>query len=487
MLKKAHDLNLIEEVRIGKAKVSLKHLQFADDILLFVPKNTLCIINYFRILDIFALMSGLAINYNKSAFICWKSDDFTWVNEIANGVGCIHARPPFTYLGFPLGSNFSNFDAWKPVIRKIENRLASWKVRLLSKAGRLTLIKSVLNSLPVYFMSLFKMPKTVAAKIVKLQRRFFWGGPSGESTSCHPVKWSDIELPKEMEGLGVGNILHKNLILLFKWWWRFSESDSSLWKRIIKSFHDINGDNASMDNFRKVRTGTWSCLMGNDSDTVKVRAIIEEGMRLRVGENSSIRFWHDRWCESGVLKCIFPRLFAISIQKYSKISQMGEWNGNSWVWSLQWRRLLFDWEIEDMRFLEQTIQQNEPRRNTQHGILWHSTEVASYPTKCIYAKFNDSLGSSLPNSIAPIVWKKFIPPRAKLTIWLADKEKLKTGDFLVEKGIISQQNAWCPFCRNENRIKLSFTFCLQICLERVDGSSKMVGPFSSFPYAVLKV
>ena len=177
MLKKAHDLNLIEEVRIGKAKVSLKHLQFADDILLFVPKNTLCIINYFRILDIFALMSGLAINYNKSAFICWKSDDFTWVNEIANGVGCIHACPPFTYLGFPLGSNFSNFDAWKPVIRKIENRLASWKVRLLSKAGRLTLIKSVLNSLPVYFMSLFKMPKTVAAKIVKLQRRFFWGGP----------------------------------------------------------------------------------------------------------------------------------------------------------------------------------------------------------------------------------------------------------------------------------------------------------------------
>ena len=38
LLKKAHDLNLIEEVRIGKAKVSLKHLQFADDILLFAPK-----------------------------------------------------------------------------------------------------------------------------------------------------------------------------------------------------------------------------------------------------------------------------------------------------------------------------------------------------------------------------------------------------------------------------------------------------------------
>ncbi|XP_057532933.1 uncharacterized protein LOC130810825 [Amaranthus tricolor] len=113
---------LRQDVRIGKAKVSLKHVQFADDILLFAPKNTLCIINYFRILDIFALMSGLAINYNKSAIISWKLEDYSWVNEIANGVGCIHARPPFTYLGFPLSSNFNKFDAWKPVISKIENR-----------------------------------------------------------------------------------------------------------------------------------------------------------------------------------------------------------------------------------------------------------------------------------------------------------------------------------------------------------------------------
>ena len=386
-------------------------------------------------------MSGLAINYSKSAFVSWKWDDYSWVNEMANAVGCIHARPPFTYLGFPLGSNFSKSDAWKPVISKIKNRLASWKVRLLSKAGRLVLIKSVLNSLPVYFMSLFKMPKTVAAKIVKLQRRFFWGGTSGESKCCHPVKWSDIELPKEMGGLGVGKILHKNLILLFKWWWRFSESDSTLWKRIIKSVHDINGDYASMDNFRKVKTGIWSSLMENDSDTVKVKAILEDGLCLRVGDNSSIKFWHDRWCESRVLKGIFPRLFSISLQKNSQISHMGEWFGNSWVWNLQWLRLLYDWEIEDLRGMEHMIQLNEPKRDTEDRVLWHSTEVASYPTKCIYAKFNDSPGSSLPNSIAPIIWKNFIPPRAKLTIWLANQKKLKTGDFLVEKGIISQQNA----------------------------------------------
>ena len=55
------------------------------------------------------------------------------------------------------------------------------------------------------------------------------------------VKWSDIQLPREMGGLGVGNIMHKNLVLLFKWWWRFFESDNTLWKRILQSVHDIKG------------------------------------------------------------------------------------------------------------------------------------------------------------------------------------------------------------------------------------------------------
>ena len=86
-----------------------------------------------------------------------------------------------------------------------------------------------------------------------------------------------------MGGLGVGNILHKNLILLFKWWWRFSETDNALWKRIIQSVHGINGVKASTDTFREVKSGTWSYLMSNEEDTTRVRSIIEDGMLLRVG------------------------------------------------------------------------------------------------------------------------------------------------------------------------------------------------------------
>ena len=259
--------------------------------------------------------------------------------------------PSFTYLGFPLGAHMNTCSAWKPVVKNIENRLASWKVRVLSRAGRLTLMKSVLNSLPVYYMSMFKMPKAIASKIVKLQRRFFWGGSTGENMGCPMVKWSDIELPREMGGIWVGNIMHKNLILLFKWWWRFSESGNTLWKRILQSVHDISRAKASSETFRKVKDGTWSFLLRNDSDTSRIRSIIEEGMIICVGNENSVRFRHDRWCEAGILKSLFPRLFALSLQKNLLISQMGEWIEDSWAWNIRWRRGLYEWENNEMHRL----------------------------------------------------------------------------------------------------------------------------------------
>ena len=298
-------------------------------------------------------------------------------------------------------------------------------------------------------MSLFKMPKIVADKIVKMQRKFFWGRVSGVSKCCPTVKWAEIELPKELGGLGVGNIMHKNLILLFKWWWRFSECDNTLWKKIIKSVHDINGEKASTDTFRKAKSGLWANLLTDDPNTVKVRSIIEEGMRVKVGNGKATLFWHDRWCDAGVLKYIFPRLFTISTQEHCQVYQMGEWVGSSWVWHLHWRRNLYDWELEEVGALRLIIEQNGPKQDTQNGLVWNNVDHTSYPTKAIAATFNKSLGTSMPKSLESVVWQKFIPPRAQLTVWLAYKEKLKTGDFFVEKGIISPQNACCPFCETD--------------------------------------
>jgi len=49
------------------------------------------------------------------------------------------------------------------------------KCRFLSLAGRIYLIKSVLSSIPLFYLSLFKMSEAVANEFVKIQRNFLWG------------------------------------------------------------------------------------------------------------------------------------------------------------------------------------------------------------------------------------------------------------------------------------------------------------------------
>ena len=46
----------------------------------------------------------------------------------------------------------------------------------LSKGGCLTLLKSMLLSIPTYFLSLFTIPTRVANRIENLQWDFLWGG-----------------------------------------------------------------------------------------------------------------------------------------------------------------------------------------------------------------------------------------------------------------------------------------------------------------------
>ena len=69
------------------------------------------------------------------------------------------------YLGMPLGTSFKTASIWNPILEKMERKLSGWKHIYLSKGGRLMLFKSTLSSLPTYYLSLFTIPKSVAARL----------------------------------------------------------------------------------------------------------------------------------------------------------------------------------------------------------------------------------------------------------------------------------------------------------------------------------
>lgn len=105
---------------------------------------------------------------------------------------------------------------WKPVIEIFNNQLSSWKVKKLSFGGRITLINSVLNALPIYYFSLFKAPVGVIETLERIRREFLWGYDNN-SKKINWVSWSNIISSKDNGGIGLGSLAEMNLALLSKW------------------------------------------------------------------------------------------------------------------------------------------------------------------------------------------------------------------------------------------------------------------------------
>ena len=93
------------------------------------------------------------INHHKSCFHGMGLSQ-PQIETSASILKCKKGQLPITYLGLTVGANMNRINNWAPVIQTFENRLSSWKAATLSIGGRITLIRSVLESLPTYFFSL---------------------------------------------------------------------------------------------------------------------------------------------------------------------------------------------------------------------------------------------------------------------------------------------------------------------------------------------
>ncbi|XP_016168620.1 uncharacterized protein LOC107611179 [Arachis ipaensis] len=199
----------ISPLSVGRDSIELSHLQFIDGTILFCPSEEETIKNYKRLLRCFDLMLGLSINFDKSNLIQINCDEH-WVQRMCSLLGCKGDTLLVKYLGISLGANPRLVKTWKPIIDKVEEKLSLWKAKVLNKAGKLVLIKSVLNSLPVYYLSLFKMPKVVAEKLISLQRRGLW-----------ILGWEEI-LPEEVTSYSFTKTVWKGLVPprveLFSWY-----------------------------------------------------------------------------------------------------------------------------------------------------------------------------------------------------------------------------------------------------------------------------
>ena len=93
--------------------------------------------------------------------------------------------------------------------------MLGWKEKLISKAGRKVLIKTMAQAIPTYSMSLFKLPKTLCDNINSSLTKYWWGQNKDER-KIHWINWRRLCTHKKKGGMGFQDLHAFNLAMLAK-------------------------------------------------------------------------------------------------------------------------------------------------------------------------------------------------------------------------------------------------------------------------------
>nr|GEZ23418.1 RNA-directed DNA polymerase, eukaryota, reverse transcriptase zinc-binding domain protein [Tanacetum cinerariifolium] len=290
---------MVFKVDFEKAFDSLRGLRQGDPLSLFLSilaMEGLHVLTYK--VESMGLFKGASIGVGVS---------YEEVSNMAHAISCGAAKLPMKYLGVPVGCNMARCSNWNDIIHKFSSNLSLWKARLLSVGGRLSLIKSVLENLPTYYMSIYLMPISVQKKLESMRNNFFICGDLEEKKITW-VKWRKCLSNKDLGGIGIGSIYGLNIGLLFKWMWRFLCNPPDLWVRVIKNLYGAHGG-IMEDSISSSCHSSWSGIL-TAIKRLKLRGIDLLSFCDRKIENGvSCRFWEDTWCGYRPFKTKFPRIY----------------------------------------------------------------------------------------------------------------------------------------------------------------------------------
>lgn len=179
------------------------------------------------------------------------------------------------------------------------------------------MIKSVLQAIPTFAMSCFRIPKTTLMSIEKEYAKFWWGTENNKR-KMHWKTWDFLCQPKSNGGMGFRKMDVFNKALISKQLWRIVQNPTSLVSRVLKGGYfkhtDIMESSLGSNPSYVWRSLSWG------------KELLERGLCRRIGDGSTVDIFRDRWIPTRQQKLGAECIRVPEGSKVSTLISNGQWN-----------------------------------------------------------------------------------------------------------------------------------------------------------------
>ena len=237
------------------------------------------------LLSIYEEASGKKLNRDKTTLFFSKSTDSEIQDSIKDLLSVLEIKQYEKYLGLPSFVGRKRKASLAFIKERVRKKLQGWKKKILSQARREVLLKAVVQAIPMYSMSCFKLPITLCHEIEAMVSKFWWG-QRGTRRHIHWVKWSTMCRPKSLGGMGFQELQKFNDAMLGKQVWRLLQNQDSLFVKFFKTKFFPHG--TIFDAKENKGSFAWKSIL-------KGRDVIRQGLKWRMGNGSKVRIFSDDW------------------------------------------------------------------------------------------------------------------------------------------------------------------------------------------------
>ncbi|XP_074297053.1 uncharacterized protein LOC141627728 [Silene latifolia] len=177
--------------------------------------------------------------------------------QILQTTGFSEGKFPFRYLGLPLNTAKNRVDMYGALITKIQAAIHHWSSKLLSYAGKVQLLNSIVFGIENFWCAGCLLPRSVIKLINRMCKNFFWGIEDNRRKMVLK-SWTGICSPREEGGFGIKELLSWNKALLSKWIWLLDLPPVGIWSRWTKAYNLKSGtiwDTTTKDQFSESMKG----------------------------------------------------------------------------------------------------------------------------------------------------------------------------------------------------------------------------------------